>query len=152
MTQCFRSFFPLSLIEPHNLRRYLPYTSAHPFFPTHVHVIGPLAHASLRHLSFFLSIYSVLSSLILRLTRCEELWEMDNFLTSTTSSSLSLELPSKPVTTPLVVQKFQQTSSNIAGTSTNLTQSLKELEAGDCFRHFFLVLDSALWNRVFHGL
>jgi hypothetical protein len=45
-----------------------------------------------------------------------------------------MEPPSKPVTTPLVVQKFQQTSSNIAGTSTNLAQSLKELEAGDVAR------------------
>ncbi|GAX74114.1 hypothetical protein CEUSTIGMA_g1563.t1 [Chlamydomonas eustigma] len=35
----------------------------------------------------------------------------------------------KPVTTPLTVQKFATTSNNIAGTSTNLGQSLKEIEA-----------------------
>jgi hypothetical protein len=39
----------------------------------------------------------------------------------------------KPVTTPLTVQNFATTSSNIAGTTTILGQSLKEIEAGELF-------------------
>ena len=50
--------------------------------------------------------------------------------TSSPSTTGTMQPLGKPVTDALTVDKFRMTSSNISGTSTNLENSLKELEIG----------------------